>query len=280
MFSRAYLEITNCCNLSCSFCPGTRRKKAFLSPEQFRLLASRLRPHTNYLYLHVMGEPLLHPALEEILEIARELGFRVIVTTNGTLLPEKQQTLLRAQALHKISISLHSFEANSRQDLEAYLDGCLDFGKKAAQRGVIVDYRLWNLDGQTPGLNEKNGQIEARLHRQYPAQWVKNTWGWRLCDYTFLHYGERFEWPDLNANEYGTDGGCRGLRDQIAVLCDGTVTLCCLDHEGDAALGNLFEAELSQILALPRTQELLGGFQQHKRLHPLCRRCAYAQRFR
>ena len=46
---KAYLEITNVCNLSCDFCPGTRREPGFLSPENFQLLAGRLRPHTEYL---------------------------------------------------------------------------------------------------------------------------------------------------------------------------------------------------------------------------------------
>ena len=76
MFNRAYVEITNVCNLACSFCPGTRRPAGYMRPEDFRLLAEKLRGHTAYLYLHVMGEPLLHPQLEEILAIARQLGFR------------------------------------------------------------------------------------------------------------------------------------------------------------------------------------------------------------
>ena len=45
MFSRMYLEITTCCNLSCSFCPGTKRPAAFLSPENFHTLAAKLRPY-------------------------------------------------------------------------------------------------------------------------------------------------------------------------------------------------------------------------------------------
>ena len=69
MFSRAYLEITNVCNLACAFCPGTTREKRFMTPEDFALLAKKLRPYTGYLYLHVMGEPLLHPQLTEILRI-------------------------------------------------------------------------------------------------------------------------------------------------------------------------------------------------------------------
>ena len=80
MFSRAYVEITNVCNMACAFCPGTAREKGFMTPETFALLAGKLRRHTDYLYLHVMGEPLLHPQLAEILRICGDLGFRVCGT--------------------------------------------------------------------------------------------------------------------------------------------------------------------------------------------------------
>lgn len=127
MFSRAYVEITNVCNLACAFCPGTAREKRFMTPETFALLAGKLRPHTDFLYLHVMGEPLLHPQLAEILHICEELGFRVCLTTNGTLLPEKLPLLLESSAIHKVSVSLHSFEGNGRSDgLEEYVERVAD----------------------------------------------------------------------------------------------------------------------------------------------------------
>ena len=113
MFSRAYLEITNVCNLACAFCPGTTREKRFMTPEDFALLAKKLRPYTAYLYLHVMGEPLLHPQLAEILRVCTALDYRVCLTTNGTLLPEKLPLLRDCPALHKVSVSLHSFEGLS-----------------------------------------------------------------------------------------------------------------------------------------------------------------------
>ena len=80
---KAYLEITNVCDLHCEFCPGTRREPGLLSPEGFRILAEKLRPHTGYLYLHLMGEPLIHPRLEQILNCAGRLGFKVMITTRS-----------------------------------------------------------------------------------------------------------------------------------------------------------------------------------------------------
>jgi len=101
MLRKAYLEISNICNLACSFCPGTRREKASLCSDDFRILAARIRPHTQYLYLHLMGEPLLHPEFAEILEICAELDFRVIITTTELCLKTGESFLWE----HRQSIS-------------------------------------------------------------------------------------------------------------------------------------------------------------------------------
>ncbi len=280
-FSRCYLEITNRCNLSCSFCPKTKRPARTINPAEFRHLAEKLRPYTDYLYLHVLGEPLLHPQLGEILDICRELLFRVVITTNGTLLPAQETVLLSSPALYKINVSLHSFEANAPGDFGAYLSGCFSFAKKAGEAGKLVDLRLWNLDGETTrGQNAQNDVILETLASFFPRPWVQNTWGFRLCDRVFVHYAEKFDWPDLALEERSDCGTCRALKDQIAVLCDGTVVPCCLDHEGDIALGNLFSQNLPEILDDTPAKSLLSGFFARKLSHPLCRRCGYAKRFR
>lgn len=280
-FSRCYLEITNRCNLSCSFCPKTKRPARTLNPAEFRQLAENIRPYTDYLYLHVLGEPLMHPELETLLGICGELNFRVVITTNGTLLPAQETVLLSSPALYKINVSLHSFEANAPGDFRAYLSGCFSFAKKAGDAGKLVDLRLWNLDGETTrGQNAQNDVILETLASFFPRPWVQNTWGFRLCDRVFVHYAEKFDWPDLALEERSDCGTCRALKDQIAVLSDGTVVPCCLDHEGDIALGNLFSQNLPEILDDTPAKTLLSGFSARKLSHPLCRRCGYAKRFR
>ena len=121
MLKQAYLEITNVCNLNCAFCPGTRREKRFMSPEEFRLLSAKLKGNAEFLYFHLMGEPLLHPALPELLRTADALDFRVNITTNGTLLPQRSKLLATAPTVRKGSISLHSQEASADRRWEGYL---------------------------------------------------------------------------------------------------------------------------------------------------------------
>ena len=280
MFAKLYLEITSRCNLACSFCPGTTRPAKFLTVEEFTVLARRLRPHGQYLYFHVMGEPLLHPQLPELLQQAGDLGFRVILTTNGTLLPKRQEELLAAPALHKVNLSLHAPEANGVTEFTPYLTGCTDFLRAAAEKRLLCSLRLWNLDGaDTVGQHQYNGQIVAALEQAFPQPWVKNTRGYRLADRIFLEWGEKFDWPDLQAPDRGGTCFCYGLRDQVAVLSDGTVVPCCLDREGAMALGSLFETPLEEILETPRARAIYDGFSRREAVEPLCRTCGFARRF-
>ena len=146
---KAYLEITNRCNLSCAFCPGTDRTPGMLTEEAFTQLAARLRPWAEYLFYHLMGEPLLHPDIDKFFNIAGDLGFKVIITTNGTLIPKRRDILLNSPSLHKVSISLHAYEANKMKiTLDEYLDGCFDFCREASEKGIFCIMRLWNVGGE------------------------------------------------------------------------------------------------------------------------------------
>lgn len=279
MFSRAYLEITNVCNLACAFCPGTTREKRFMAPEDFALLAKKLRPYTEYLYLHVMGEPLLHPQLAEILRTCTELGYRVCLTTNGTLLPEQLPLLRDCSALHKVSVSLHSFEGNGKSDgLEHYVAqaaaSCLSLG----ERGVICALRLWNKGGAEAENARILRVLDGLLGQDTAALPPDRRGNRRLAERLYLEPGEKFDWPHPDNDRRDTQF-CHGLRQQLAVLCDGTVVPCCLDSEGRLALGNLLTGELDDILASSRAQAICRGFDARQPSEELCRRCGYAARF-
>ena len=274
-FQKVYLEISNLCNLSCAFCPGTRRKPKRMTQEELDILLPRLRPWTDFLYFHLMGEPLCHPQLESFLESAGKQGFKVILTTNGTLLQQQQSLLLRSETLHKVNISLHAFEANDlAMPFETYLQQCFAFGKAAEGRKLVV-FRLWNQGG----LEEKNEAILTAMKAFFPEPWVQERKGIRIGNRVYLEYGDKFDWPDLSAADGGDRVFCYGLRDQIGVLCDGTVVPCCLDHEGDIALGNLLDSPLEDILESPRAKSIYEGFRNKKAAEELCRKCGYARRF-
>ena len=272
-FQKVYLEISNVCNLHCAFCPGTKRQARAMDTEEFSYIVKRLAPYTDYLYFHLMGEPLCHPQLGQFLSIAHAEGFRVILTTNGTLLERQQKLLLSASGLHKVNISLHAFEANDLSiPFAEYLDRCFAFGKAAEGKKLVI-YRLWNQGG----ADARNDEILVAMERYFPKPWAADWRGARIGERVYIDYGEKFDWPSFYAPEGGEAIGCYGLRDQIGVLADGTVVPCCLDHDGDIALGNLFSQSVEEILHSPRAKAIYDGFSAGKAVEPLCRRCGYAR---
>ena len=280
--SRVYIEITNVCNLACSFCPGTKRTPAFMTPEQFESVCRRIRPHTAEIYLHVMGEPLAHPALDRLLSIAKECDLTVNITTNGTLLGKRKELLLsHAKTIKKVSVSLHSLEGNEKQgSQDEYFDTVLNFSAEAAKRGIFTALRLWNLDSaERDGENSENGEILERIRRVYPEPWQRRYTGWRIGERVFVECAEIFTWPVESKAAPKECGRCHGLIDQTAVLVDGTVVPCCLDSEGEIALGNLYENELCEILSDRRAQKMREGLLHGRFTEPLCQKCTYANRF-
>ena len=272
MIDRCYIEITNSCNLNCDFCPKHDRPKRQLTEEEFELLTDKVRGKVHFLYFHLMGEPLLHPLLPRFIHIAREKGFKTVLTSNGTLL-HRAMTLLDALP-HKIQLSLHSHESNVGGELSTYMDELMRFSTQAAERGTCVVLRLWNQGGK-----DKENEEVMRLIEQYVAKpWKERPDGFRLSDNLYLEFDRKFEWPTpLPANSHQQEQlFCKALLKQIGILVDGTLVPCCLDHNGDINLGNLFDQSLEEILSSPRAQALIDGFKHHTASEKLCKNCESA----
>ena len=271
MIDKAYVEITNVCNLSCDFCIGHKRTSRSMSTTEFDQVLKKLDGRVKYLYLHLMGEPLTHPEFEKLLKLADGYGFKIIITTNGTLVKKKSEALFSSKKLHKISISLHSFEgsANHVTDMDSYFDSCIDFAAESASHGIITVLRLWNEGGE----NALNEHILNKLHEQFKDEWVNSRSGKRIADKLFLEYGEKFEWPSEDKVCEAHEVFCPALRDQFGILSDGTVVPCCLDHDGALALGNIFDETLEEILSSERAKKIYDGFTKHQATEKYCLTC-------
>lgn len=274
MYSRVYIEITNVCNMSCSFCHGHNRAKKFMTLDEFQQILTKLEGQTKYIYYHLMGEPLLHPQLPLFLKVAAKKGFHNVITTNGTLLEEKGELLLSSD-VYKVNISLHSFEQDNPSAHEAYLKQVVTFADAASKAGVIVVLRLWN-NGFDDGRNDG---VLRFLRSSLKGEWAKNTKGIRIRKKLHLEWGDRFEWPDKAAPLYSEEVLCYGLRDHFGILCDGSVVPCCLDSDGELTLGNIFSEKIEDILSSAISKSIREGFENRKAVCELCKRCGYAQRF-
>lgn len=283
MLDRIYVEITNICNLNCSFCPKTKRQQRLMTEGEFECICQKIQGKTKAIFLHVLGEPLLHPALSKFLGIAKKYNIKVCITTNGTLVDKCENIILdNSDIVHRISISLHCKEGNDEQDsVESYLEKCISFAKKASYKGIYCVFRLWNIDSNdAKGKNDLNSKIEDILRANFDTSWQERWSGFRLEKNIFLEYAGTFVWPKDSELTPEDDGTCHGLIDQIAILCDGTVVPCCLDGEGKIPLGNIFNSSIEEILSSPLAIKMKKGFEEKKMLHPLCKSCSYARRFK
>ena len=278
MLDKIYLEITNVCNLDCTFCHKTKRAKKLMTEEEFNILTDKLVGKTKYLYFHLMGEPTLHPLLPRFIQIAKLKGFIPMLTTNGSLISEKGSLLLE-NLPYKISISLHAPDANPAFSDDRYLNSCIGFAKLAAEKGCIIALRLWNLGTDTDNTNTLDV-----LHSAFSGKWepIRGGTSLRMSQKIFLEWGDHFDWPDPSSAECSDDADifCYALRDHVGILVDGTVVPCCLDADGNLALGNLFSDDLETILNSPRAKSIYDGFSKHRAIEPLCRTCGFAKKFR
>ncbi|MBP1990028.1 radical SAM/SPASM domain-containing protein [Paenibacillus eucommiae] len=287
-FKKFYIEITSVCNLACTFCPQTKRQSNFIKIDDFTKILDEIKPHTDYIYYHVKGEPLLHPKIDQLLDLSHERGFKVNITTNGTLIDKAKHKILMKPALRQVNFSLHSFDGHEgSKDKAGYLASILTFVREAvANSNVIISFRLWNLtkDNETNLEKNKNRQLleiienEFNLDYKIEEKFVRGS-GLKIANNVYLNQDHEFEWPDLKAEEDEGKGFCHALRNQAAILVDGTVVPCCLDGEGVINLGNVHQSRFSDIVESERANNLFDGFSRREAVEELCRKCGYRKRF-
>lgn len=284
-YKKIFIEITNICNLKCNFCPDTKRQLRYMSKEEFTHVIEKVKPYADHIYFHLMGEPLLNPEVESLLETCHQNGLKVNITTNGTLLKRVKAVLLNAPALRKVSISLHSFEANEGiATLEEYIADTVGFVNEASEKGIFCELRLWNKNSE--GIQASNklnldiiNMLEQSLQLDFRLKTVmEQRNNFKLKDNLFIQLAEKFEWPNIDRNIVDEDVFCYGLRDQFGVLVDGTVVPCCLDNEGNIPLGNIFKQPIEEILNSDRARKMYDGFTGRFAAEELCKKCGFAKR--
>jgi radical SAM protein with 4Fe4S-binding SPASM domain len=259
-----------------------------MTVETFSSILDQIKDYTDYIYFHVKGEPLLHPRIDELLDISHEKGFLVNITTNGTQIQRVKDKLISKPALRQINFSLHSFDGNEGvNDKEEYIKQILSFIREAMERTeMIVALRLWNLEENNTANQEKkrNDELLTIIENEFTLPFkilekVTPGGGIKIAERIFLNQDYQFKWPDLREPMDDGTGFCYGLRNQVAILVDGTVVPCCLDGEGIITLGNIKETSFSDIIDGERAVKIVDGFSRREAVEELCRKCGYRKRF-
>lgn len=286
-FHKINIEISNICNLQCSFCPEVQRTKKLMELSLFRRVIQQVAPLTEQVCFHLMGDPLIHPELAEFVAVCEEFGAPIFLVTNGVLLREKQAALLLNPAFRQVNFSLHSFSDNfPERDPSGYLERIFAYTERAflERPDLYVNFRLWNLnDPRGTGAQNREvlRRIEARFGVRVPEDEVdvRVQKSRKIKNRLYLHFDTEFTWPSLALPILGEEGRCYGLSTHFGILADGTVVPCCLDQEGRIPLGQIAERPILEILDDPRSRAIVEGFKRGKLVEDLCRRCQYIERF-
>ena len=273
-YKKIYIEITNRCNLHCSFCSKVEKEIKDMSIEEFELILDRIKDYTDYIYLHVKGEPLLHKNIIEMINLADKYNIKVNLTTNGTLYKDNAKQLGSCNNLNKINFSLHS-ENNSDNYFKDIFDNI-----KYLNKNTTVIYRIWTLNNNK--LDKESTKIVNNIIDYYGlstniVEKINCEQNIKISKRIYIDKDNKFTWPI--ENEYKSHGYCYALKTQIAILVDGTVIPCCLDSNGKIELGNIFKQDLEDIINSERYQNLKKSFSDRKPCESLCKSCTFKERF-
>lgn len=265
-FKKIYIEITNSCNLNCDFCIQNKREKKFISIEDFKIILDNIKNYTDYIYFHVLGEPLLHPHINKLIDIASK-DFKINITTNGYLVDRIKDN----KNIRQINISLHSFDDKYKISLKDYLDNVFNTINKLIKNNTYISLRLWV-------KNKYNKEIIDYINNRYNKDIKYDVENYTIHNNIFINNFHEFVWPDLNNNIYDEDGTCYALIDHIGILADGTIIPCCLDSTGHINLGNIYNNKIDEILKSDRVNNMIKNFKNNKKCEELCKHCKFIEK--
>ena len=286
-----YIEITNACNLHCSFCPcGDGVHREFMPTPLFeQCIAGAMEIGAKNVFFHVLGEPTIHPGFTHYLKKLESTPLKLTLATNGTTIARTGRAIVESPAVRQVNFSLHAYAELDAATARSHLQNVFDFCKLAlAMRpDLYINLRLWNI-GSPEDSGHWNSTVLAGIADTFgvsvaPHHFCSRHKSFNITGRLYLHEDSRFEWPALPAPDSkapDTRGTCHALETHVAILHNGRVVACCLDHKGQIELGNIHTQGLPEILEGELAQRLREGFAKHELHHPLCQACSFCRRFK
>ncbi len=269
-FKQVYIEITNKCNLNCPFCPNHLLEKKEMKLDDIEYILQDVKKYTDTVCLHIQGEPLLHPQFKEIVGLCNKYGLLINLTTNGVLVNKLIDVINTYKCFKKINISLQAM-VNFKGNYDFYIENINYFltYKNRYFKEIPVNLRLWN---------DKTKDVSVEIN-----DYSKKVFSHIVNDHkiynTRISENDEFDWPNLNMPDNPVLSGCLGGKDQLGILVDGRVVLCCLDYLGHTNLGNIFNSSLEEILDSEKYKLSIKGFNDRIPYLDICKKCTYRNRF-
>jgi MoaA/NifB/PqqE/SkfB family radical SAM enzyme len=233
------------CNARCTYCTISKWKREHgpMSAEVFSRIVEQLVPIRNdieVVSLYMDGEPLMDRELETRVGICKDHGLPHIgFATNGGLLTEQRARRLLDAGLDWVSFSFDSLNKESFEAVRVRLK----FNEVLKNIRNLVELRNAGSYGTKVILRHVNSVDKPEELVEY-----RNYWSELLRPTDAIQSFNVHNWGDgspISAREARTP--CRYVFDNMTILRDGTVPLCCVDYNAQYPFGNVMETPLMDI---------------------------------
>lgn len=264
-FKKVYIEICNGCNLNCDFCIKNSRQVKYIKRDEYEYIINKIAGYTKEIYLHVLGEPLMHKDINYFIDYAHNMGILVNITTNGYLINKIKDN----KNIHRLNISMHSFNSRYGIGIDEYIDNVFYVVDNLRDK-TFVSLRLWV-------KTENTKKILEYINKRYGTKILEtdNNKKIKISNNLIIDSFHEFIWPDINNSYYNENGRCNGLIDHFGILSTGEIIPCCLDSKGIINLGNIYQDNLEDVFNSKLVKEMREGFLNNKKCQELCRHCSF-----
>lgn len=270
------VEINNTCNLRCVMCPRQAMKRAprHMTVDEFCSIADKCRSaDVPRLRLFLLGEPLLHPDLCQMIRYAKSIGVpSVELNTNAALLDADRTEELLTSGLDRIVFSLDGVDAQTYEAIrvgarfEPVMANVEAFCRRRAERGQSTPH----ITVQTLVLASTRDHIGEFRRRWEP-----------LADAVEVQCIREYHGVEgLRTTQIQPDDElrpCPALWEYLVILADLRLVPCCVDINGDMSLGSIAHTDISTAWQTSPTLNALR--RAHLRYcyddFPLCRGCEF-----
>lgn len=276
-FHKIYVEITDICKLSCSFCTPKKAIRGIMPLALFEKIISQITNHTRLVSLHVLGDPLCVDNLSAYIDIGAYYKVRFDIVSSGAFLKKEHFSILTQKHIHQVSFSLDALFDNKhlRKEMEKYFDTILAFYEyaKIHAPNLYINLRLFGEYDYTYFLQRFPNAILQTEKRRL-----------RLAKNFFLRFHKSFTWTALQQDSkmtntitkpHSNSPYCLGAIKQLAILANGKVVPCCIDASAKMPLGDFNTQDFMDIMHSKKMKDMQDSLRTYKNLPLLCESCTF-----
>jgi len=257
--STVVIELTDRCNLACSYCPkskGIGLGSKIVDHDTFVKIYDNLIKGVNPKLVSLVGfgEPLINKNLYKAVQYVNKKTPKttISITTNGILYTKSLAKKMSDSGLNQmiVSLNLTTKEIYIKYNLDDYFDTVM---KNLEEISEIKDQIDTHIIVQILDLNENKPYLEE-IKRKI------EDWGFEFSLKPFINWGGEFDAEEendrfLNIERYP----CANIEQYLWIHLNGNVQACCTvfpKEDSKLIIGNIFEETGGEIVKGKKYKEL------------------------